>query len=177
MSAFPPSSILPLLTDLTTLLHSRAQTLCVAETAAGGLISSCILSTPGASKIYKGGLVLYTLESRIAFAGWTEEDVKAYRGPSEEVVKGLAENARGRLGGNYCVCESGTAGPTGGGTRNRTPGYVALAVATGEGTVTKEVETGLGGDREGNMVKFAEEALGFLRDVIRGDVKVEGSRM
>ena len=89
--------------------------------AAGGIISASILSTPGASKIYKGGLTLYTLESRIAFAGWTEETRKAYKGPTEDVVKTLAENVRGTLGATYCICESGTAGPTGGDTRNRTP--------------------------------------------------------
>lgn len=35
--------------------------------AAGGIISASILSTPGASKLFKGGLTVYTLESRIAF--------------------------------------------------------------------------------------------------------------
>ena len=89
--------------------------------AAGGIISASILSTPGASKIYKGGLTLYTLESRIAFAGWTEETVKTYKGPTEDVVKKLAENVRGTLGATYCICESGTAGPAGGDTGNRTP--------------------------------------------------------
>lgn len=89
--------------------------------AAGGIISASLLSTPGASKIYKGGLTLYTLESRIAFAGWTEDTIKAYKGPTEDVVKTLAENVRNTLKATYCICESGTAGPTGGNTRNRTP--------------------------------------------------------
>ena len=40
------------------------------------------------------------------------------------------------------------------------------------GTVTKEVETGLEGNREGNMVAFAEEALKLLRDVVKGDTKL-----
>ena len=57
----------------------------------------------------------------MAFAGWTEENIKSYKGPTEDVVKGLAEDVRGKLGATYCVCESGTAGPTGGNTRNRTP--------------------------------------------------------
>lgn len=51
-------------------------------------------------------------------------------------------------------------------------GYVALAVATEKGTHTKEVETGLDGDREANMVAFAAEALKLLRDVIKGDAKL-----
>ena len=51
-------------------------------------------------------------------------------------------------------------------------GYVALAVATEQGTFTREVETGLGGDREGNMVAFAAEALKLLKDVMKGDAKL-----
>lgn len=47
-----------------------------------------------------------------------------------------------------------------------------MAVASSTGTATREVETGLGGDREGNMVRFAVEALKLLRDVIVGDAKL-----
>lgn len=46
---------------------------------------------------------------------------------------------------------------------------MALAVSTEKGTSTKEVETGLRGDREGNMIAFAVEGLKLLRDVIKGD--------
>jgi len=50
-------------------------------------------------------------------------------------------------------------------------GYVALAVSSDKGTVTKEVETGTD-DREKNMVRFAVEALTLLRDVIKGEAKL-----
>lgn len=70
------------------------------------------------------------------------------------------------------MSESGTAGPTGGTTRNRTPGYVALAIARDGGeTVTREVETG-SSDREGNMQRFAVEGLKLVRDVIKGEEKL-----
>ena len=49
---------------------------------------------------------------------------------------------------------------------------MALAVATEHGTVTKEVDTGLGGVREANMVQFAVEALGLLREVLRGEARL-----
>lgn len=45
-------------------------------------------------------------------------------------------------------------------------GYVALAVVREGESFTREVETGLGGDREANMVAFAVEALRFVRDVL-----------
>ena len=55
---------------------------------------------------------------------------------------------------------------------NKFRGYVAVAVATEKGTYTREVETGLGGDREGNMIQFAVEGLTLLRDVLKGDAKL-----
>ncbi|KAK7727398.1 hypothetical protein SLS57_002870 [Botryosphaeria dothidea] len=169
---FPPPELKAIAKEVTELLKERKETLSVAETAAGGLTSASILASPGASAIFKGGLQLYTLESRIAYAGWTEENLKDYTGPTPEIVKGIAENVRPKLDTTYTICESGTAGPTGGDTRNRTPGYVALAVSSAAGTATREIETGLGGDREANMLKFAVEGLTLLRDVIKGDVKL-----
>ncbi|KFY16222.1 hypothetical protein V492_01486 [Pseudogymnoascus sp. VKM F-4246] len=173
--SFPPKPLVPLVEEVAELLRGRHETVSVAETAAGGIISAALLSTPGASKFYKGGLTLYTLPSRVQFAGWTEEDTKSYSGPTLGVVSKLAENVRPKLDSTYTVCESGTAGPTGGSTRNRTPGYVALAVSTPEGTFTREVETG-SADRAENMVNFAVEALKLLIDVIKGewDVKASG---
>jgi nicotinamide mononucleotide (NMN) deamidase PncC len=98
--------------------------------------------------------------------------LKSYSGPTPDVVSGLAEHTRKTLGSTYTVSESGTAGPTGGTTRNRTPGYVALAVARVDGgTVTREVETG-SSEREANMVRFAVEGLKLVRDVIKGEGKL-----
>lgn len=115
---------------------------------------------------------MYTLPSRIAYAGWTQETIKNYSGPTTDIVSGLAKHVRGDLESTYTLAESGTAGPTGGQTRNRTPGYVALAVDCEGGTFVREVETGLGGDRVGNMVRFAVEGLTLLRDVIEGKAKL-----
>ncbi|KAE8145150.1 competence/damage-inducible protein CinA [Aspergillus avenaceus] len=167
MSEFPPSSLRPLIQEVFELLKTQKETVSVAETAAGGLISSCLLSTPGASSIYKGGLTVYTLESRIAFAGWTQAHVENYIGPTPAIVAQLADNVRHTLGSTYAVSESGTAGPTGGTTRTRTPGYVAVAVSTTHGTYMREIETG-SDNREKNMVTFATEALKLLRDVLTG---------
>ncbi|EDU44711.1 CinA protein competence- and mitomycin-induced [Pyrenophora tritici-repentis] len=167
--SFPPEELRHIVQEVATLLKERKETVSVAETAAGGLLSATLLSFPGASTYYRGGLTLYTLESRIAFAGWTQETISSYSGPTPSIVSGLAEHTRSTLGSTYTVSESGTAGPTGGSTRNRTPGYVALAVArSGGATVTREVETG-SSEREANMVAFALEGLRLLRDVIKGE--------
>jgi len=169
---FPPEPLQGIVQEVVSLLTDKSETLAVAETAAGGLISASLLATPGASKFYRGGLTLYTLESRIAYAGWTEQTIKDYTGPTPDLVAGLAEHTRKTLGAAYVVSESGTAGPTGGTTRNRTPGYVALAVSTERGTFKRELDTGCGRDRQANMIAFAVEALKLLRDVLKGEAKL-----
>lgn len=175
-AAFPPPALQSLLTEITSHLISTTTTLSIAETAAGGLISSSLLSTPGASKFYKGGLTLYTLPSRICYAGWTEEEIKAYRGPTPQICADIAGHVRKDLESTYTLCESGTAGPTGGSTPNRRPGYVALAVVCERGTYVREIaapEEGKGEDRAGNMVMFAVEGLRLLRDVMMEKEGVE----
>ncbi|KAH6644113.1 hypothetical protein C7974DRAFT_407819 [Boeremia exigua] len=163
--AFPPPELREIAQEVATLLKKHNATLCVAETAAGGLISASLLALPGASAFYAGGLTLYTLASRTAFVGWSPADTASYTGPTPAVVRKLAASAREKLGATYAVAESGTAGPTGGESRNRTPGYVALAVCWEGGGVEREVETGEKG-REGNMVRFAVEGLRLVRDAV-----------
>jgi len=168
MSTFPPPALRALTTQIAKLLTERKQSVAVAETAAGGLISASLLAVPGASAYFQGGLTLYTLPSRIAFAGWTEDNLKGYSGPTPEIVAGLAKHVRSTLHSTYAISESGTAGPTGRDGRNRTPGYAALAVVSEGSETTKEIETG-SADREQNMVAFAEETLKLFLEVLTKD--------
>lgn len=105
MAEFPPPALKEAAEAVATLLRERNETISVAETAAGGLISAALLATPGASRIYKGGATLYTLESRIAFAGWTQANIDNYNGPNPDLVAGLAKHVRGTLGSTYTVGE------------------------------------------------------------------------
>ena len=75
---FPPAPLRALVTQIASILTQRKQTVSVAETACGGLISAALLSVPGASAYYGGGLTLYTLPSRVAYAGWTDDNLKGY---------------------------------------------------------------------------------------------------
>ncbi|KAJ7809571.1 competence/damage-inducible protein-like protein cinA [Mycena olivaceomarginata] len=160
----PPPALRTIANEVGELLKSRQETISVAETAAGGLISATLLSVPGASHSTPS-------PSRITFSHWTPDTVKGYSGPTTSIVASLAEHVRTTLKSTYAISESGTAGPMGGSTRNRMPGYVALAVAAEGGTVTREVETGKA-EREGNMVVFAVAGLELVRDVVKGDAKL-----
>ena len=47
-------------------LRNRGETIAIAESSAGGLISSSLLAVPGASRYFLGGAVVYTLQARKA---------------------------------------------------------------------------------------------------------------
>ncbi len=53
-------------------LKSRKETIAIAESSSGGLISAALLSIPGASSYYLGGGVIYTREARRALLDLTE---------------------------------------------------------------------------------------------------------
>jgi len=55
---FPPAVLRPLLAEISGLLKARRETVSVVETAAGGLVSASLLSVPGASGYFKGGLTV-----------------------------------------------------------------------------------------------------------------------
>lgn len=56
--AFPPPALRQIAQDVSKLLKEQGATVSVAETAAGGLISAALLSMPGASKYYNGGVTV-----------------------------------------------------------------------------------------------------------------------
>ncbi len=150
--------------EIASLLTQRGETVAVAEATAGGLVSAALLSVSGASRYYAGGGVVYTLNSRTALAGVPAEQYANYRGTTPEMLASLAESMRQRLGADWCVAESGLAGPTGG--RSGAPlGRTTIGVA-GPVARTEMIETGVS-DRQANMVEFTTRALRVLRDAIQ----------
>ncbi len=145
------------------LLKQRKQTLAVSESSAGGLISAALLAMPGASAYFLGGGVIYTLDSRRALLGISDEDMRGIRSASEPYAQLLARTIRTRLGTTWGLAETGATGPTG----NRygdAAGHACLAVDGPHSAVTT-LETG-SDDREANMWRFTEAALALLQDCI-----------
>lgn len=77
-NAFPPPALAKVAQEVATLLKSRKETLSVAETAAGGLVSAAILATPGASQVYRGGLTV-SFSSGVCVAGVLSEGIGSAR--------------------------------------------------------------------------------------------------
>jgi nicotinamide-nucleotide amidase len=140
-------------------LVARKQTIAVAESSTGGLISASLLAVPGASAYFLGGAVVYTRDARRVLMDITDETMKGIRSASEPYAKLLAEQTRRRFATDWGLSETGATGPTG----NRygdAAGHSCMAVA-GAQTSVITLETG-SNDRAGNMQVFAATALKLL---------------
>jgi nicotinamide-nucleotide amidase len=164
MASFLTAEQRQLAEEIAALLTARGETVTVAESTAGGLISAALLWVPGASRYFAGGAVVYTLDSRVALAGVTPESVANYQGTTPEMLLEMAASLRQRLAATWCIAESGLAGP-GPGRTGRPPGRAVLGVS---GPVSRSdvIETGID-DREENMVRFTTAALVLMRDALQ----------
>jgi nicotinamide-nucleotide amidase len=147
------------------LLVERGETVAVAESTAGGLISAALLGVAGASAFYVGGVVVYNAAAKEHLAGMTPRQLEMHRSSTAPHTLMLAQAIRERLAATWAIAETGAAGPTG----NRygdAAGHVALAVA-GPVERTETVETA-DSHRRANMEAFALAALRLVRVAIEG---------
>ena len=144
---------------LAEVLIARRETVAVAESSSGGLISAALLAVPGASAFFLGGAVVYTGKARMALLGIPREAVAGMRSASEPYALLLARTARENFGATWGLSETGAAGPTGNGYGDAA-GHSCLAVS-GPFEHALTLETG-DGDRGANMFAFAAAALELL---------------
>ena len=157
--------LIPTAEKVAALLKARGQTIAVAESSAGGLISAALLCVPGASAYFLGGGVVYTRQARSALAGITDDDMRAagVRSSSEPYAAMLAAAMRTRHEAIWGLAETGASGPTG--NRYGDPaGHTCIAVS-GPASRTRTVRTGIA-DRQANMRTFGLEALETLLEVL-----------
>ena len=140
------------------LLRERGETVAVAEGSAGGLISAALLSLPGASAYYQGGVVVYTPAAYKAWMAGAVEAPGRLRGATETFALHLAQSAAAKLGTTWGIGEAGAAGPSN--PYGDPAGHCWVAVA-GPTDVTRHLLTG-DEDRPRNMVTFAIAALELL---------------
>ena len=146
-------------TALAEILKLRKQTIAVAESSTGGLISASLLAVPGASAYYLGGTVIYTIAARRELLGLTKADIQAQTPLTEGYVALCAKTIRTRLNATWGIAELGATGPAGT-SYGHPPGICVLAV-DGPMCMTVRLETGRP-DREANMWEFTAAGLGLL---------------
>lgn len=142
------------------LLKAKGQTVAVAESSAGGVISAALLAVPGASAYFKGGGVVYTSDAKQVLMAVSDAAMADARAATEAHALHLARAARARLSADWGIGETGAAGPMG----NRygdPPGHTCVGVVGPKIERAATVQTGLT-DRGANMEAFARAALEAL---------------
>ena len=148
------------------MLKGQKETVSIAESSSGGLISAELLCVSGASTCFKGSCVIYTQDSCWKLLGLLNE-IATMRGANEEYAMIIAKAVRKKLTSTWGVCETGATGPSG----NRygdVAGHVCIAIA-GPKNVAMTLETG-SSDREENMWIFAKTTIDFLKSQLKDKV-------
>lgn len=158
--------LLPHAEKIAALLKARGETIAVAESSAGGLITAALLAVPGASAFCLGGAVIYTRKALLGLRDVREDMLSGMRPSTEAYALFKARMIRDRYGADWGVGETGAAGPTG--SRYGFPaGHACLAVS-GRVERTVTLETG-STDRLANMHAFAAAALTLLAKSLAPD--------
>src|SRR5580692_5889360 len=161
----PMEALLPLAEKIGARLKQRHETIGIAESSTGGLLSAALLSIGGASAYFRGGGVIYTAYARKAFLEIPNPPpAPIERASTEPYALLLADTARARLDANWGLGETGATGPTGNRYGDRA-GHTCIAV-TGPGfSRAVTLETG-NGDRVANMRAFGVRALELLAEAL-----------
>jgi len=156
-------SLMPLAERIARRLAERRETIAVAESSTGGLISAALLAVPGASAYFLGAAVVYTGAARAALLDIQPGDMAGLRPASEPYAALVAERVRAKHGAVWGIAETGATGPTS--NRYGDPaGHSCMAIA-GPAALVFTLRTG-SADRQANMRRFAARALELLDEAV-----------
>lgn len=144
-------------------LIANKQTIAVAESSTGGLISASLLAVPGASAYFLGGAVVYTKQARSLLMGIGDAQMQGLRSSSEPYAMLLARTSRARFAATWGLAETGASGPSGN-SYGDAAGHTCVAVS-GPFEKVVTLETG-SADRVANMRAFTEAALALMEDAL-----------
>ena len=156
-------ALIPIAERVAALLKARKETLGVAESSTGGLISATLLAIPGASAYFVGGGVIYTGRAQRTLLDIPGEHLAGVRASTEAYALLGARTIRARLGTTWGLAETGATGPTGN-PYGDAAGHSCIAVV---GPVERALtlETGRA-DRVENMRAFTRRALELFLEVL-----------
>jgi nicotinamide-nucleotide amidase len=152
-------------TVLLDMLIARGDTLALAESVTGGILSSRLSSVPGASRAYIGGTVAYTPKAKVALASLDKNFIESHGTVCEATTREMAICIRERLDATWGLATTGNAGPTV--DKNATNdgndqiGRCFIAVAGPDGVDCQAIN--VHGDRGDIQFRAANWAIDMLR--------------
>lgn len=139
-------------------LARRGETLAVAESITGGLLAASIVDSAGASRVFRGGLIVYATDLKATLAG-VPSHLLDERGPVDATVAALLANgARQRCAADWGIGTTGVAGPDP--QNGIAPGTAYVAVAGPDRADVVQLD--LAGDRAAIRAATVAAALDLL---------------
>lgn len=83
----------------------------IAESVTGGMIASALVDVPGASKVFKGGVVSYTIDSKVKLLGINREIINKFGEVSAQTAREMALGIKRKLETDFSIAVTGLAGP------------------------------------------------------------------
>ncbi len=160
-------TVLPIARQVAERLKARRDTVGVAESSAGGLISAALLAVPGASAYYMGGTVVYTRRARRELLGLTDDQMASVPPGTEALALLLARAMKEQLNTDWAIAEIGATGPTGT-SYGYGAGHGVFAVVGPDDLEAAIVLETASPDREANMRRFAIGALELFAKQLAG---------
>jgi nicotinamide-nucleotide amidase len=141
-------------------LSARGLTIAVAESLTGGLLSDALVRVPGASAVFRGGIICYATDLKATLLGVDVALLAEHGAVHPDVARQMAEGVRRVCGADVGLATTGVAGPDP--QDGHVPGEVFVAVATDAGTVV--VPLVLPGDRAEIRAAAVEAVLDLAAD-------------
>ncbi len=159
-------ALLPLAEKIGARLKERGETIAIAESSTGGLISAALLSVGGASAYFRGGSVIYTHYARAGFLEIPNPlPAPIERASTEPYALLLSDTVRARLQATWGVGETGATGPTGNRYGDKS-GHTCIAVTRPGFSKAITLETG-SPDRIANMRAFGVRAMELIAEALK----------
>jgi nicotinamide-nucleotide amidase len=147
------------------LLRARGDTIAVAESLTGGMLAAALTAIPGASVVFRGGVVAYATGLKAALLGVPAALLDSHGAVHPEVARAMADGVARRLGATVGAGTTGVAGPD---PQDGQPvGTVFIAVSAGGGTTVRSLA--LSGDRGQIREATVEQSLSLLICRLRED--------
>jgi nicotinamide-nucleotide amidase len=141
----------------------KSLTIGAAESATGGRIADRITNVPGSSDYFKGSVVAYSNEVKIALLGVKQATIENYGAVSEQTALEMAQGGRELLDVDLCVSDTGIAGPSGD-TPGKPVGLFYLGLAAEDESLS-QTHT-FPGNREKNKRDASEAVLNMLKQYL-----------
>jgi PncC family amidohydrolase len=149
-----------LIKDIVSQLQARSETISVAESCTGGMLSAYLTNPAGVSSVYMGGVVSYANAAKESLLQVPADLLLNHGAVSKEVALSMAKGVRRVLRTSWSVAITGIAGPTGG-TPDKPVGTVCFAVC-GPGFERIDVQR-FSGDRAAVRLASATHAARLLK--------------